>query len=127
MRSASVGKQVVAMLEFLNLLALSRAFPCLYRSTPEAETLPTIWGGKKNPCVGEVLYAVSFQGWLALQYYNWQVTTQNTESEGEPSKRHEKHKPRSLMRNEASKSARADVAVSMGEPPVFPFVTLFIL
>lgn len=52
---------------------------------------------------------------------------QNTESEGEPSKWHEKHKPRSLMRNAASKSARADVAVSMGEPTVFRFVTLFIL
>lgn len=35
--------------------------------------------------------------------------------------------PYSLERKEASKSARADVAVSMGDPTVFPFVTLFIL
>lgn len=72
-------------------------------------------------------YAMSPQGCLALQYYSWLVTRQNTESEGEPSKWREKHKPHSLARNEASKSARANVAVSMGEPAVLPFVTLFFL
>lgn len=55
------------MLEFLNLPALH----CV-RSCHNLEN-------KKIPCVGEVLYTVSSQWCLALQY-SWQLTRENTES-----------------------------------------------
>lgn len=67
MQSASVDKQLLVMLEFLNLPALH----CV-RSCHDLEN-------NKVPHAGEILYTVSSQWCLALQY-NWQITRENTES-----------------------------------------------
>lgn len=101
------------MLEFLNLPALH----CV-RSCHNLEN-------KKVPHVRGVLYSVfSVVLGFAVQLAGYQGKHRKW---GEPSKWHKKHKTHSLVRNEASKSARADVAISMGEPTVFLFITLFIL
>lgn len=65
-----------------------------------------VWGIKNSPCRSGFVCSV-FSVMVGLQY-NWQLTRQNTESEGEPSKWHDKHKPHSLVWNEASKSTGTD-------------------
>lgn len=96
---ASIDKQLPVMLEFLNLPALH----CV-RSWHDLEN-------KNIPHVGDVLYSVfSVVLGIAVQLAGYQGKHRKW---GEPSKWHDKNKPHSLVRKEASKNARADVAISM--------------
>lgn len=61
MQSAGVDKQAVVMLDFLNLLALS----CLCDLQQKLRSCQRFLGKKKIAHVGQVLYAVSSQWWLA--------------------------------------------------------------
>lgn len=113
-QSASTVKQLLVMLKFLNLPALCCVKSC--HNLENKKSTPRRWGFVCSVFSVVLCFAVQLAGYQG-KHRKW----------GEPSKWHEKHKSHSLVRNEASKSARADEAISMGEPTVFLFVTLFIL